>query len=245
MYVSSILQKGFCEVCLTAPPSNPIKEDVMLELFVVGSFWFWALIVAELVLLFLFTEFENGICATISLVVFGAALQFMGNVNLVGYVVSHPVHLALAVAAYLLLGTAWGVFKWRKLVVDRLRQHDELFAQFLHDKGLPSTTTVLPMEYRKDWKYYVDRTKEYKTGQTVADTPLARQHKARIVRWMSLWPFSVTLYLFKDMVAEVFNTIYVRLGAFLQRIADNLYAGRNVKANLELPPEEPRDGTRR
>jgi hypothetical protein len=212
----------------------------MLELFVVGSVWFWALVVAELILLFVFTEYENGIAATVSLVAFGAALQFAGNADILGYMWHHPIHIGLAAIAYLLLGTGWGVFNWRNLVVHRLREHDELFSEFLRSNSLPANTTVLPLQYRKEWARWVERTKDYKTNQTVADVPLAKQHKARIMRWMSLWVFSVLLYLLKDLVRELFLSIYSALSNFLQRIADNLYAKRNVKENLEMP-EEPKE----
>ena len=33
----------------------------MFELFVVGTFWFWALIAAEILLLFVFVSNENGV----------------------------------------------------------------------------------------------------------------------------------------------------------------------------------------
>mgnify|MGYP001296990305 CR=1 FL=1 len=50
----------------------------MFELFVIGTFW-WALIVAELVLLFIFIENENGVGATVSLIIFAACLQWLGK----------------------------------------------------------------------------------------------------------------------------------------------------------------------
>lgn len=209
----------------------------MLEIFVVGSFWFWTLIVAEVVLLFLFTEYENGIGASLSLFAFGAALQLCGNVNLLSYVFYNWIYLIPILAAYLLLGAGWGIFKWRNLVVNRLHEYFNLFAEFLRKKGLPSDITVLPVSYRVEWKQCIERTRDYSTGQTVADVPLARQHKARIIRWMSLWIFSATLYVFKDMVREVFQWMYAKLANFLQRLADNIYATANVKQNLEIPED--------
>lgn len=211
----------------------------MLEIFAVGSFAFWALIVAELVLLFLFTEYENGIAATISLIAFGAALQFCGGVNVVGALLHNWYMLLPIAAAYVLLGIGWGIFKWRKLVSDRLAQHDELLEKFVREKGLPAGTVDLPAQYRKEWAQWVARTKDDKTGQTVADTPLIRQHKARWMKWTALWPFSVSLYFLKDLVIEVFTAIYKRLATFLQRIADNIYANaKHVKGNLEVPQDQ-------
>jgi hypothetical protein len=209
----------------------------MMELFVVGSFWFWVLVIAELVLLFLFTEYENGFAATASIVAFLVVLQFLGKVDIFGFVLTKPYMLVPVVVPYLLIAVCWGVFKWRRLVKDKLKQHDELFAEFLIDCNLHANTTVLPLEYRPAWKKKVEGTRNYKTGQTVADTPLVKRHKSRIVRWMALWPFSVALYFFKDMVTEVFVALYMRLATFLQRIADNIYNKANIKQNLEIPPQ--------
>lgn len=212
----------------------------MLELFVVGSFWFWALIAAELILLFVFVEYENGIGATISLAVFAALLQWCGNVDLLGYCVQHPITVLCAVVAYFLLGTVWGVIKWRIFVADRLEDYEELKADFLRSKGLPVGTKVVPVELRKEWKDRVDRTKDYRTGQTVADVPSARVHKAQIMRWMSLWVISIIWSFLNDFLKRAFQTIYKKIAAFLQRVAQNVWNSGNVADDLNVPSEAPR-----
>jgi hypothetical protein len=83
----------------------------------------------------------------------------------------------------------------------------------------------------------VDRTKAPDNEwETVADVPKVRKSKAKITRWMTLWVFSVILYLFKDMVSEVFSGIYKKIASFLQRLADNIYGKRNIQENLKVPP---------
>jgi hypothetical protein len=218
----------------------------MLELFAVGGVLFWTLIVAELVLLFVFTEYENGVCATISLVCFLAILQFMAKVNVIGFIWEHPLQLLMVAAVYLIAGACWGIFKWRRLVILRLRDHDDALAKFAVAKGLPENTTVLPAQYREEWKRELERGKAFDgpfNGQTLADTPLARKNKARITRWMSLWIFSMALFFLKDLVVEVFSAMYVKLAKFLQRIADNIYSASHVKTNLEVPKPTEDDGS--
>lgn len=229
----------------------------MMELLAVGTFWFWAIIVAELVLLFVFTEYENGWAASVSFALFVAALQFWSKVDLFGFVTSHPFHLIAAAAIFGVCGVSWGIFRWRKYVLDRLAKHDELYEEFLVTNRLDPKTVVLPPDHRAAWKRVVDSTKNYDrfgydstywtgvTGETVADVPQARRHKARIVRWMTLWMFSFALYVFKDMVAEMFSAVYKKLAGFLQRIADNLYGARDLSTNLEVPGDTPDARSRR
>lgn len=208
------------------------------EFFAVGSFMFWALVAVELILLFLFSEYENGIGATLSFVAFLAALQWLGGVNVIAYLLSHPLHIVVAVAAYYGLGVCWGVVNWRNFVYQRQAEHDEMFADFVRAKGLPEDTTTLPVEFRKMWIERVDRTKDHK-GRSIADVPLVRHHKAKVMRWMGLWPFSFTMYVLKDMVKHAFYSIYLYIGSWLQTIADNIWAKKaHVKDNLTLPPSE-------
>lgn len=213
----------------------------MLELFAVGTFWFWALIAAELVLLFVFAEYENGICATISLVAFLAALQFCGNVNLFGALLTNWYYLIPLLGFYIVAAIVFAIFMWTRYTNFKLAEHDEILAKFILEMGLPASTKILPIQHRAEWVKRVERTKDSKTGLTIADTPLAKLNKARIVRWMSLWPIYGALFLGKDLVVEFFSWIYKGLSGFLQRISDNIYAKANVKANLELPPQQPQD----
>jgi hypothetical protein len=213
----------------------------MLELFVIGSFWFWALIAAEIILLFVFVEYENGIGATISLAVFAALLQWCGNVDLIGYVIKHPINVLMAGLAYLLLGTIWGVIKWRIFCADRLDDYEDLKSDYLKGKGLPAGTKVVPVELRKEWSDRVERTRDYHTKQTIADVPSVRVHKARIMRWMSLWVISVIWSLFNDFLKRVFQSVYKRIAGFLQRIAQNVWSGGNVADDLNVPSEAPRN----
>jgi hypothetical protein len=210
----------------------------MEELLMVGTFWFWAVVIAEVLLLFCFTQSENGLAATCSFLAFLAILQFWSKVDLFSYIKNHPLHIVAGVLAYIGLGIAWVIFKWRKLVLDQARQYDELFATFLVRKNLPPVTKVLPEIYRADWRDTLRSNKIGTSYRTLAEVPLVRENKAKIIRWMSLWVFSVILYLFMDMVKEIFTSIYQKLASFLQRSADNIYSSRNINENLEIPKKD-------
>lgn len=205
----------------------------MFELFVFGTFWFWALIAAEVILLFMFVEWENGFGATISLVVFAAMLQWCGDTNIIGFVFGNPLRLMAVVAAYFLLGGVWGTVKWWIFARDRLEEYEELRDDFLRNKNLPSGT-VVPQEFRREWKEKLERNRgSYRHGgRTLAEAPRARDNKSRIMRWMSFWPVSMLWSFLDDFVKRVFRTIYQRIHNFLQRIADNMWAKSTVAEDL-------------
>lgn len=210
--------------------------DPISAVFAVGTFWFWFLLVVELFVIFAFVDCDNGIAATISLVVFASVLQFFGNVNIVGFVLRHPIQMVGLFVAYFSLGLMWGIFKWQRLVSDRLRKYKERFSIFLQQKGLPEDTKVLPDQYRIEWKRVVDDTSNYTTNhRTIADVPLVRHYKATIMRWISLWVISVCIFMFKDMIVEMTLFLYERVAGFMQRIANNRWEKESdLKESLKL-----------
>lgn len=210
----------------------------MLEIFAVGSFWFWMLILAEFSLLLVFTEYENGIAATISIAAFLAALQFLGGVPVFQFILAKPWLLAIFIAPYLAIALGWLTFMWRRFCNKKYAEHEEMLADFVEKHGLPEGTKDLPMQYRPEWVRLVEATRDYTTKQTIADTPKIRHHKARAGRWFLLWPFSMALFFFKDMALEVWNHVYTGVAKFLQKVADAIFSKPHIKGNLELPPKE-------
>lgn len=208
----------------------------MFELFMVGTFWFWALIAAEIILLFMFVEYENGFGATASLLIFGAALQWCGDVDLIGFAFGNPLRLVAVVAAYFLLGGFWGTIKWRIFAKDRLEAYEELRDEFLSDKHIP-TGTAVPVEFRKQWKERLERRRS-SGGRTLAEAPSARDNKSRIMRWMSFWPVSMLWSFLDDFIKRIFKAIYHRISSFLQRISDNIFAKSTASEDLDIEEDE-------
>lgn len=191
----------------------------MYEIFVIGSFWFWALILAELLLLFVFVEFENGVGATVSLLVFGACLQWLGDVDIIKYVYQHPAYAAAALCAYFALGCVWGAVKWWLYCHDLLDQYNEVKTEWLRDNGIRDQ--AIPEDRREEWQDYLYR--NYPSLRTLP--PLVREHKARIMRWMALWVISMIWSLVNDFLKGMWKAIYRRIANWLQSIADKAFAG--------------------
>jgi hypothetical protein len=206
--------------------------------FAVGTFWFWALVVAEIALLLAFTEYESGIGATVAIAIFVAALQWMGDVDIINHIKTHPWHLLVLAGSYLLFGICWLAFKWVRFVKEKLNLYDEFLERFCVSKGLPEDTKSIPPEHRRDWVNRVNDTRDYYTKQTIADTPKIKNHKSKAMIWMSLWVFSMVMFFLKDMVRETFNLIYVKIAGSLQRLADKIWSRPDIKENFIVPEEQ-------
>lgn len=209
------------------------------EIFMFGSVAFVVLCLVELGFLFVCTEWENGVAATISVFVFGAALQFMGNVDVITHLRSHPLHIVAFLAAYVLLGLGWLRFKWGRFAKQTLEtKYDKKLADFVKSKGLPEGTKELPAEFRKEWVEVVNYSKD-EHGLTVADSPKIRHHKSMCSRWWLMWPFSLLSFVLKDSVMAFFDWMWVNVVGYLQLVSDNVFATRtDIKTNLVLTPEE-------
>ena len=211
----------------------------MLELFVFGTFWFWVLVVAEIVLLFMFMEYENGLGATASLIVGAVLLQWCGDVDIIGFVTTNPLKVCILVGAYFVLGGIWGVCKWWIFCRDRVESYQELKDDFLRNKGHEGAK-VVPVDLRSDWKSKLDANKVYEghSYRTYADAPRVRDHKGKVLRWMTFWWVSMVWSLINDFVKRGMQAIYKRMSSFMQHISDSIFAKANVQDDLEGTSED-------
>lgn len=223
----------------------------MLELFVIGTFWFWALIIAEIVLLFLFVEKENGVGATVSMVIFLCALQWMGDVDILGFVFSNPLKLAAIVASYFAFGAVWGTVKWWIFCRDRKEDYNNMKDAFLREKGVAPGTKVVPEEHRQAWQTALrneanNAYRRQNDSWTLAEAPRVRDNKAKIMRTMSWWPISMIWSFLDDFIKRVFRTIYYKISGVLQRIADKMFGDvQDDLAGVEPEDEDTRRRRRR
>lgn len=215
----------------------------MTELFLFGSLLFWLLVAVELVLLFVFVEFDNGIGATISLVVFGALLQWCGNVDIISFVKTNPWQVGGGLLAYFMLGASWGVVKWWLFCKDHAEDYKDAKAKFLQSKNLSPNLPVIPENLREAWKNHLigdwhGPLKGERSGLRLNEQLYVRNHKALVLRWMSFWIISMIWSFINDFVKRMFRAIYYRIANFLQRISDNIWQGANADEDLKIPVNE-------
>jgi hypothetical protein len=201
------------------------------EIFLVGSLWFWLLVVAEVIVVFVLLEWDRGALATVTFLATLLLLQFLGDVNIYGYVIQHPLTVALGAAGYFALGTLWATAKWWFYVREQRAAYDELRSAFLRIHLL-ETQGPMPEGFQHQWQHCLALAR--KNGRRLDVRPLAAGHKAGILRWMSYWPWSFSWTMLKDPVRKAFLTIYHNIAEYLQQISDRAFKG----VEADLPPEE-------
>lgn len=205
---------------------------MIVEIFLLWTFWFWLLVAAEVSLLFVSTVWEKGWLAWASLAVFLAAIQLFGDVNVLAYLWHNPWQVVMGLAIYLMGGGIYVFPKWYLYVTDHKRKYLDLRDHFLAGKGCKDLSKV-PDEYLEEWQ-----TEWARSAGDVEFRPLARNHKTRIMDWMILWPFNFLWTLLNDPIRRFFRHVYYQIAEALQRISDKVFA--DVVNDLERkPPQKP------
>lgn len=188
--------------------------------FIIGGFWFWALLVLSFIVLVLCVEFEAPFKALGTIVVVTACLTLFGNFEPFEWIATHPLHVAGSIVGYFVLGAGWSLVKWWLFVGKRKEVYDDLKFNWLKSQGIKAT--LVPEELRKDW---VKRVRdEFGWGSNKNyQIPQAREFKGRIMTWMAYWPWSVFWSIFDDIIRKIFSAIYAELASTFQRISSRLY----------------------
>lgn len=207
-----------------------------MELLMYGTFWFWAVVAVEILLLALFYEYENGIAATVSAIVFIALLQYGSKIDVFGWAMAHPWNLLSIVGVYFAFGVVWGMFKWRLFVGECAREYEDEKAKWLEQQGYPNEK-VVPESLRAKWVKHLEdiETRDYLADRRLDETPLVRKNKARITRWMSMWVISLLFALLHDAMKEAFAHLYCKIAGYLQHMANSQWAKGNAAKDTELP----------
>jgi hypothetical protein len=205
------------------------------EIFLVGSLWFWLLLIAETILVFILLEWDKGTIATLTFLATLLLLQFLGDVNVYGYVVQHPLTVILGATGYFTLGTLWAIAKWWFYVREQRSGYDELRSAFLRVHRLESQQSAMPEGLQHQWQHCLELAK--RKGRRLDVRPLAAAHKRTILRWMSYWPWFFSWTVLTDPVRKAFLTIYHNVAEYLRAISDRAFKG--VEADLPLQEDLP------
>jgi len=146
----------------------------MTTIFVVGTFWFWLLLVAAVILLIIALENDAFWKATLVVAVTITVLIFMGagkELGSVGSAIWHnPGTSVLCVLGYLLVGSGWSVYKWIRFL----------------------------KEYARNISETDGKIREYELKG------LVKNNKTKLINWMTYWPFSMLWAALSDPFHEIY-----------------------------------------
>jgi hypothetical protein len=195
---------------------------MLASIFIIGTFGFWALLVASFLLVLIMTEVgDSPFWAAFT--IFGTllALDLFGNAELWSWIASNPLVLAGGAVGYVAFGIAWSMFKWFKFARKRLVVYQNQRSKFMKNHGL-GENDEMPANLYLSWS-------DYLTGAIALPDP--RKEKRRIVAWMSYWPWSVIYFVLADLVREIFQFVYNRTSVIFQRITKYVYGDFSAELN--------------
>lgn len=194
-------------------------------LFAIGSIGFWLLFSAISLLVIFAEEAERVGLALGGLIGAFVALALWGDFNVVKEAVENPALVAVLFAGYFVAGAVWSVIKWSFYVRDRRYRYEEDKMKFLRHHGVKGSK--IPNVLLAAWKHRCEPayTHDRHHPGTLAMVPQVHEHKARVMRWMMFWPWSVVWTIVNDPIKKLFKRIYRAIKSLLQHISDRTYRG--------------------
>lgn len=201
----------------------------MLEMLA-GTLGFWAMLAGSSIAIVAFVENGRGFLATLTA---AGAITMLAAANGWGAaIMANPALAAIALGGYVALGTAYAVLKWWSWV---RAQRAELVRRIAEQLVARNAESIEQLAAKRDvygkelnlehfWKDVEGRT-GYGTTKVSRRAPQASAHKARILTWMTYWPWSAAWTLLNDPVRRAFVKAYGLVAGQLQRIADRAWEG--------------------
>ena len=145
------------------------------------------------------------------------------------------------VGLYFLIGAFWGCgLKWYFFCTNKKEKYNDLKRNWLRQKGFPDAKTV-PDKLRVDWASHLKMDGTfYRAGGSTPGTIQVRQkywdHKARVLRWMTYWPWSMFWSLLDDVVRNVFRHLQRFFSGVMDRISNFVF--RDVDADFTTQKDD-------
>ncbi len=174
---------------------------------------FWILLLVEFILLLALVEYEKPELGFLSLLGVGILLKVFADVNLLFMVVEHPWHASLGALVYLVIGTAWSIFKWYFFVRNRREEYFKAKEDF--QKDLNQDRKV------EEWEKSYEKARFLNRKKTLE--PLPGENKSRILMWMAYWPWSAIWTLINDSIKKTYKFIYENISGVLTRISRSVF----------------------
>jgi len=234
---------------------------------VVGSIWFWLTLLASVALGLACVAKEAPI--TLGLLLAGTiALVFGANsINPIEFVVNNWPWLVAGALAYLPLGAAFSLARWRAYAVSKRDAYDQCKRDFLEARniktaGLRPSEMRIPDELMQTWLEHLSRKSRtiYPNGEQSVSTinpspadliPQIAEHKARAINWIIYWPWHLCWHLIKDSIEWIGKSIkriaqnmWYRLRDTFESIANSAWKGvDDDKRDIPAPPPADAEGS--
>jgi hypothetical protein len=221
-----------------------------------GPLW-WLLTILAVIAIIIAIDHDNGFGATITFLGTLILMTCFGTLPLIEWVTNNSWLFTGIILGYFLIGgPIGGITRWYTYVHDELEKYENTKRNWLKHVAEIDTTEV-PPEKRIDWLVYAsekfdwikikgdriydqrERTEKYypETVKVLQSHPQAWDNKARIITWMTYWPFTLTWLLLNDFITKFFKIIQQKLSNLMDQISRHIF--KNVENDFQLPPTTP------
>lgn len=214
------------------------------ELFIIGGFWFWALLAGHAIWLLLASWKEIGWSASLSLIVFFVLMWLFGNFNIFYWIYTNPITFTACAAVYLVVGVLWSFGKWYLFLTDVKDAYSQIREEFKQSHNI--TGDVIPVRDLESWRnalsdeskwdrhlegrHHFDRI--HRVTSTTDIIPKASNYKATIIFWMAYWPLSLLWSICSDFIERLFQRIYRTFQELYNRVAQHVF--KNVRNDFAV-----------
>lgn len=226
---------------------------MLWTLIEVGGLIFWLLVGALVVWELICIEYDKRVGSWMGLVLFVLAIWLFGNFDLIHFIKQNWSGVLLVGAGYFAAGTLWGFGKWEFWTSKRRNEFDDFKQSWLDSHNIREGS--VPPHLQTAWtEAVVEKYGGYRRYHGTLDAflaeyppervkslivPRVRDHKARVLFWMTHWPFSLFWTLFRDVLAEVWNFIYYKVARLMDRRAQAHFKGVDSEFAVAKPAEQP------
>ncbi|MBI2633221.1 MAG: hypothetical protein HYW78_02400 [Parcubacteria group bacterium] len=198
--------------------SGFVAPLAITSLFVFGTIFFWLLATIEIIILFVCVSYDEKYIgsATVSLVVFFALLQFLGDIKIFQSIAEKPLLALLYVGGYIVAGIIYSIPKTRSYFKKQGRIYQERKREYLLNHNI--TGDEIPNHLKRDWQSNVTY-----SGLYIPGVSPFRNYKGKISAWIAYWPWSFVWTLIDDPIRKLLEAIWFRLQNMYILIANHAF----------------------
>lgn len=192
-----------------------------MELFLIGTTWFWIITSVLAVGLITSVIAENGVFIFLDLLVAILFLQFGANLHIFQYCYYHPIMILLLAMGYFIIGAIWMIAKWQFKVWSVARQYADLREKFI--KEFPSVRDKY-MGKTAEEAFAYDATKYcFSTFGVRSIPPNPKDETSSLIHWTIYWPFSVLRTLLDEPITNLSKWIIRRCSGLMMLMSTKAF----------------------
>lgn len=195
----------------------------MIDFVALGTFGFWIVLALISIGMICALELDSASGSTTAVIALALLVLIPNHIG-PSFLLAHWQLTLAGITAYFVIGTVWSVLKWYFFVTGAREHLNDRVRYVLRESyGGKDLNALTPQQLGSFWSEVTGYSANPHVSGIYRHAPIAAEHKARILRWMTYWPWSATWTLVHDPVTRAFRFCYRQIADLLQRISNHAY----------------------